>query len=230
MPASRPSGAPGAARICIARHGETDWNIAGILQGWLDIAINSQGRRQAHELAAMFADTGFAEVYSSPLSRALETAEIVSRVLNLARPRCHEGLKERNFGVIQGIPKAELAELNPVLLQQILKRNPACDFEQGESMDAFATRVLAALVDIGRQHLDRSVLVITHGWVMDVITRHIDRLPRSAILNLKRKNGEYIWLAVAGESICRLDGEGRRVDDNGLSVVTGLFDARRGNR
>jgi probable phosphoglycerate mutase len=65
-----------------------------------------------------------------------------------AAPVLLDGLKERNFGVIQGIPKAELAELNPVILQQILKRNPACDFEQGESMDEFADRILAGLTSI----------------------------------------------------------------------------------
>jgi probable phosphoglycerate mutase len=41
------------------------------------------------------------------------------------------------------------------------------------------------------------VLVITHGWVMDVVTRHINHLPRKAILNMKRKNGESLWLTVA---------------------------------
>lgn len=191
----------GSAQVCVARHGETDWNIAGILQGWLDVAINEQGRRQANELAAGFAASGFSCVYSSPLSRALETAEIISSALQLAPPVSHEGLKERHFGAIQGIPKTELAELNPVLLQQILKRNPACCFEQGESMDDFASRVLEALMSIAVRHPGQRVLVITHGWVMDVITRHIHDLPRSAILTVKRKNGEFLWLEVTEKSI-----------------------------
>lgn len=191
----------GSAQICVARHGETDWNIAGILQGWIDVEINDQGRRQAHELAAALAGSGFSSVYSSPLSRSLETAEIISRALQLARPVCLEGLKERHFGAIQGIPKAELAELNPVLLQQILKRNPACYFEQGEPMDDFANRVLDAIMSIAGRHSGERVLAITHGWVMDVITRHINDLPRSAILNMKRKNGEFLWLEVTEKFI-----------------------------
>jgi len=190
-----------SAQVCIARHGETDWNIAGILQGWIDVAVNDEGRRQAHELAAAFAGSGFSSIYSSPLSRALETAEIISRALQLGPPVCHEGLKERNFGAIQGIPKTELAELNPVLLQQILKRNPGCFFEQGESMDDFAGRILDAIMSIAEPNAGKRVLVITHGWVMDVITRHINNLPRSAILNMKRKNGEFLWLEVTEKSI-----------------------------
>lgn len=190
------------AQVCVARHGETDWNIAGILQGWFDVPINDQGRGQAHELATALANSSFSHVYSSPLGRALETAEIIASDLQLPPPIAHEGLKERNFGAIQGIPKTELADSNPVLLQQILKRNPACFFEQGESMDTFASRVLESIVSIAARHSGQRILVITHGWVMDVITRHIRKLPRNAILNVKRKNGEFIWLEVAGESIC----------------------------
>ena len=187
--------------ICVARHGETDWNIAGILQGWTDVPINDQGRRQAYELVGGFSHVGFAKVYSSPLIRSRETAEIIARSLRLEPPTCYEGLMERNFGAIQGIPKSELADLNPVLLQQILKRNPATDFEQGETMDDFADRVLDAIAGIARPNAGTRILAITHGWVMDVITRHIAGLPRTAILNMKRRNGECVWLEVRGESI-----------------------------
>lgn len=189
------------AHVCVVRHGETDWNLSGILQGWIDVPINEAGRRQAREFAAAHGGTGFAMVWSSPLVRASETAEIIARTLGLPPPRCHDGLKERHFGAVQGVPKAELGELNEVLLQQILRRNPAAHFEAGETTDAFADRVLAAVSEIGARHAGERVLVITHGWVMDVITRHVSALPRSAILSLKRKNGESIWLEADGRVI-----------------------------
>jgi broad specificity phosphatase PhoE len=189
------------AQVCVVRHGETDWNTAGILQGWIDVPLNDEGRRQALELSAKFAQKGFVATWSSPLSRARETAEIIADKLGLPPPSCHDGLKERNFGAIQGVPKSELAELNPVLLQQILKRSPATVFENGEGMDEFAERVLRAMSDIGAMHAGERILVITHGWVMDVITRQISRQPRSAILVLKRKNGACLWLKVGRNSI-----------------------------
>jgi probable phosphoglycerate mutase len=189
------------AQLCIARHGETDWNSAGILQGWLDVPINDQGRRQARELADSLAAVGFSAVWSSPLSRARQTAEIVAAALGLPPPRFHDGLKERNFGVIQGIPKVELADLNPLLLQQIMRRNPATHFEDGESMDEFADRVLNAVTGIGANHADARVLVVTHGWVMDVVTRQLLGKPRHAMLNMKRKNGESIWLEATADLI-----------------------------
>lgn len=195
----------GSAHICVSRHGETDWNIAGILQGWIDVPLNDQGRQQAYELAAAVACCGISHVYSSPLRRALETAEIIAATLGLGPPLRHEGLKERNFGVIQGMPKAELS---PEFLEQIVKRNPACLFEGGEPMEGFADRVLDAVAGIAKSHAGERVLVITHGWVMDVITRHLLGLPPSAILNLKRKNGECLSLAATEHVIRPLPADG----------------------
>jgi len=191
----------GGTRVCVVRHGETDWNSQGILQGWLDVPLNERGRRQARELADGFKAAGFARVCTSPLSRALETAEIIADRLQLEPPVAHDGLKERNFSVIQGIPKAELAELNPSLLEHILKRNPASSFEQGESMDDFASRVLDGVMDIAARTAGQRVLLITHGWVMDVLIRHVRGLPRNAILHVKPKNGECLWLEVTAASI-----------------------------
>ena len=196
-----------SAHICVSRHGETDWNIAGILQGWTDTLLNDLGRRQSHELAAAVGHCGLSRVYSSPLRRALETAEIICDNLGLDPPVPHEGLKERNFGVIQGIPKAEL---DPAYLEQIVRRNPACYFDKGETMDRFARRVLDAIADIAADHCGERVLVITHGWVMDVITRHILDLPPSAILNMKRKNGECLSLAATASSIRAMATDGGR--------------------
>ena len=182
------------AHICIARHGETDWNKSGILQGWLNVPLNDKGRRQAHEMVATMADVGFAAVWSSTLVRSSETADIVAKALNLPPPICHPGLRERHFGAIQGIPKSELAELNPAQFEQILRRNPSVACVGGESMDEFADRVLDAFSHIGNCHPGARVLVVTHGWVMDVVTRHISGLARSAVLNIKRKNGECVWV------------------------------------
>jgi broad specificity phosphatase PhoE len=193
-------------RVCVVRHGETDWNTAGILQGWLDVPLNERGRVQARELAQTFAETGFTRVYTSPLHRSLETAEIIAERLGLPPPVCHDGLKERNFGVIQGIPKSELAELNPALMEHILKRNPDTSFEQGESMDEFATRVRDAVMEIAVAVGGERVLLITHGWVMDAIAREVAGLPRSTILHRKPKNGESLWLDATSRSIRPVSG------------------------
>ncbi|HNH36243.1 MAG TPA: histidine phosphatase family protein [Rhodocyclaceae bacterium] len=187
--------------ICIARHGETDWNAAGILQGWIDVPINEKGRLQAVELGESLAGRGFSCIYSSPLRRARETAEMIAGRLELPVPSFHDGLKERHFGRYQGVPKEELAVTHPEVLEEIRSRNPAGHFEGGESMDHFADRVIHALGDIADLHEAEAVLVVTHGWVMDVITRHVKGLPRDTVLNMKRKNIECLWLDVADGEI-----------------------------
>lgn len=180
--------------LCVTRHGETDWNIAGILQGWIDVPLNETGRRQSREMGEALKGFGFSAVCSSPLRRCAENAEIVSAVLGLAEPIVYEGLKERHFGLIQGMPKSELSITHPGLHQEILRRNPACQFDEGECFDRFADRVLDALHAMAREHAGTRALAITHGWVMDAITRHIKGLPRDAVLNMKRKNGESLWI------------------------------------
>ncbi|SDW89491.1 phosphoglycerate mutase [Thiocapsa roseopersicina] len=187
--------------ICVTRHGETDWNITGVLQGWIDVPLNDNGRKQALEMADAFKDSGFSQVWTSPLSRASETARIVAEVLGLPSPIHSDGLKERNFGRVQGMTKQDLSVLHPGLHADIMRRDPACRFEEGESPDEFADRIVAALHEIARRHPGERVLAMTHGWVMDVITRHARGLPRTLVLEMKRKNGESLWLAVTAGSV-----------------------------
>ena len=168
--------------------------------------MNERGRQQSQALAQALAGEGLTRVVASTLGRAREAAQIMADRLGLAPPDLHPGLRERNFGMVQGVPKAELAELNPVLHQQILKRNPAANFDQGESMDEFADRVIDAILDVADRYWGEHVLVITHGWVMDVLTRHVHHLPRSTALAMKRRNAECLWLEVSGESIRLMPG------------------------
>lgn len=185
-----------STQLCVTRHGETDWNRTGVLQGWIDVPLNDTGRQQAREMAEALDGFGLSTVCTSPLRRSAETAEIICEAWEMAPPIPYEGIKERHFGVIQGVPKSELLVTHPGLHQEIVRRNPACHFDEGECIDRFADRVLDALQAIARDHAGQRVLIITHGWVMDVITRHIRGLPRDAVLSMKRRNGESLWIAV----------------------------------
>lgn len=185
------------ALLCVSRHGETDWNITGVLQGWIDVPLNDRGREQAREMAVDLSPFGFAMVVTSPLARAAETASIIAEAWGLPAPEEFYELKERHFGVIQGVPKSELAVTHPGLHEQIIRRNPACQFDGGEGIDHFVDRVFDGLCMIARDYPGQRVLVITHGWVMDAITRQIRDLPRRAVLPMKRRNGESVWIEVS---------------------------------
>ena len=99
-------------RILAIRHGETDWNVAGRIQGQLDIPLNATGRWQVTRLALAVAEEGIAAVYSSDLLRAFETAQAVSR--GCGQPIVTDvGLRERGFGIYEGLSYAEINERWP---------------------------------------------------------------------------------------------------------------------
>lgn len=92
-------------RIALIRHGQTDWNARGLLQGTSDIPLNEAGRRQAMQAAARIAGQGYERVVSSPLGRAVETAQIIARELGLPTEiETIPDLIERHYGDGEGKP------------------------------------------------------------------------------------------------------------------------------
>ena len=99
--------------IYIARHGQNEDNVRGILNGHRDLPLTDLGRQQARQLARHIKDRGlvFDAVYASPLGRAFETAAIVAAALGLAEPIVHNDLIERDFGIMTGKLVADIEEI-----------------------------------------------------------------------------------------------------------------------
>jgi broad specificity phosphatase PhoE len=133
--------------LLLVRHGETDWNAEGRLQGQTDRPLNDFGRRQAQRLGAELEADDLESIYSSDLARARETAEIVGERLGL--PVAFEpDLREKDWGNWEGLTPEERDRVEFV----------------GESTEAHQERTLAALRRIAERHPgDRLVLVVTHG-------------------------------------------------------------------
>ena len=146
--------------ILLARHGETDWNRDYRFQGHADPPLNESGRRQAAELADVLADKRLAAVYSSPLRRALETAEILAAPHGL-EPVKVEALREVDVGSWQGLTRTELAERVPEQLARWLDGGQG--WEDGETYEQMANRVLPALLDLAAAHEGERILAVTHG-------------------------------------------------------------------
>jgi len=91
-------------RIALIRHGETDWNVQGLLQGRSDIPLNGLGLAQAEDAARLLVGGGWERLYASPLGRARRTAEIIGRATGLGEPALVDGLVERSFGDLEGEP------------------------------------------------------------------------------------------------------------------------------
>jgi broad specificity phosphatase PhoE len=149
--------------VYLARHGETDWNVAGRWQGNTDIPLNDTGREQARALAGVLQTRGLRSVVASDLSRAHETARIVATALGIEVAYVDANLRERRFGIFEGLTRAECEAQHGDAWQAWLdhKRTPS----GGETQDDLAARMLAAFerVAVGLAREDAPALVVTHG-------------------------------------------------------------------
>lgn len=178
-----------AAGILLVRHGQTDWNRDRRVQGWTDVPLNEEGRRQARALAASLDGRVFDAVYSSDLSRALETARIVAAAQQVpVTPLA--GLREKHFGTWEGLTDTE-----------VLSRFPdahATGWGDGESTDEMAERVVATVEKISAEHPGGEVLVVTHGGPIRALLRHCGAEDGSvgncATVGLASRDG--VWLRV----------------------------------
>ncbi|QDH19494.1 histidine phosphatase family protein [Saccharibacillus brassicae] len=178
-------------RIGLIRHGLTDWNAAGRIQGRSDIPLNDEGRRQAAKLAERLAEDEYAWdfVVSSGLLRAQETAEIIAGRLNLPLLEADPRLAERGFGQVEGMTQAERearfgADWN---LQDVGQ----------EKLEALEERALAFIADLDVKYPDGSVLVVTHGGLLAQVYaalykgRYTDRIGNLSLTVLEKQGN--LW-------------------------------------
>ena len=160
--------------LILARHGETDWNRENRFQGHADPPLNELGRRQSAELADALADEGIARVYTSPLRRARETAEIVSARLGLELENL-EALREIDVGEWSGLTRDEVAARFPDSFARWLDRAPE-GFEGGETYAGLADRVVPAVLGVADRHRGETILLVTHGGPSRVLQARAARV------------------------------------------------------
>ena len=180
-------------RFCIIRHGETDWNGEKRIQGQIDIDLNRAGQAQAQAVAAGLRGQSFAAVYSSDLLRAWNTAQIAVAGWQIAVSPAPT-LRERHFGVLQGVTSAEASERHPEVHRHHQARTPDYDYETGESLIFFAARVTAGLQVMAERHPGQNVLAFTHGGVLDVVYRAATGRALDAPRDFSLPNAAFNWL------------------------------------
>lgn len=186
---------PVSTRLCLIRHGETDWNAEKRIQGHTDIPLNATGRAQALAMAYNAAHQRFAAIYSSDLLRAFETAQALAAredepVLPLPQ------LRERHYGIFQGLTAAEAAERYPVAHAHYLARDLDYDFETGESLAAFAGRVVEGIAFLARHHPGQTVAAVCHSGVLDVIYRRATGRPLATPRDFEIPNCALNWFRI----------------------------------
>ena len=166
-------------RILAIRHGETDWNVDGRIQGQLDVPLNEMGRWQVHRLALAVADEDIAAVYSSDLLRAMETAQAVSR--GCGDPVITDvGLRERGFGEFEGMSYADINQRWPEMAERWRRRDPTFGAPGGETLDEFYARSIATATRLAALHPGQTIALVSHGGVMDCLYRAATHLALDA--------------------------------------------------
>ncbi len=174
--------AAGATRVLAIRHGETDWNVGTRIQGHLDIGLNERGRWQAARLAQALSGEDIAAVYASDLARAVDTARAVAQPAG-QQVRTVPGLRERAFGVFQGLTFDEIAAAWPAEAARWRRRDPSFAPEGGEALSSFYVRCVQAAAQLAAAHPGQTIVLVAHGGVLDCLYRAATRIdvqaPRS---------------------------------------------------
>jgi probable phosphoglycerate mutase len=174
-----PIGLDGVTRVLALRHGQTAWNAEARMQGQLDIPLNDEGRKQAERAARALQGEGIEAIYSSDLSRASETAQLIARALGLA-VRFDADLRERCFGIFQGQTWAEIEAHSPESCQRWRQRDLAFAPEGAETIPQFYARCTQAAQRIAQAHPGQTIALVAHGGVMDCLYRAASRLALDA--------------------------------------------------
>lgn len=200
-------------RLLLIRHGRSEMNAQGRIQGWLDSPLDDLGRVQAHAVAGRLQREGLALLYSSDLRRAWETAQIIGQTLDI--PLIPDvRLRERNLGDIAGLSGEEVQERFPDMVREWEGSRMMRPAPGGEQPADFWARVVAAFDDIVARHPEGTVGVVTHGGVLAAYMSHLMGLEvgRWGLLSFGNGSLSAVELTERGARIrwvndcCHLDG------------------------
>lgn len=179
-------------KLYLIRHGQTDWNLAGRIQGVHDIPLNETGLRQAEMAAKGMESRKVAAVYCSNLQRAAQTAAAVAKRQNVP-VHAVDGLEEMNFGLWEGCTWKEIEEQYPNE-KRAMDANPMeVRAPEGESYLDVMKRSVEALKKIASENKE-DVAVVTHGGVI-----------ASIVATLFQENPENTEMGIVNASITTLE-------------------------
>ncbi|WP_353813464.1 histidine phosphatase family protein [Agromyces sp. SYSU T00266] len=181
--------------LALVRHGQTDWNLRGLMQGRTDIPLNDTGRAQAEQAARTLDPADWDVVVSSTLGRARETAAIVAEGLGLPVVGEYDDLVEQDFGDAEG-----------TLVSQIDERWPGREFPGKEPEHEVGPRGARALERIAADHAGARVLAVAHGTLIRHVlgelsghdARTYPKLDNLSVSRVRRADAAWQVLTVGG--------------------------------
>lgn len=171
--------APVRPAVYLVRHGETEWNKAGRIQGHKDAPLSDVGRAQAEALAERFRRDPPARVVSSDLSRARDTAAAIARPHGLV-VTTDPALREQCLGLWESLTFVQAAERDPEIARAFRAREADCRPPSGETRDELAARAFAAFESHASPGSSGPLVIVTHGGVLMSILYRVLGLPLAA--------------------------------------------------
>jgi alpha-ribazole phosphatase len=166
--------------LILVRHGETEWNVAEVFRGQIDLDLNETGIRQAELLAGYLKTSAVEAIYSSPLKRALKTAEIIARPHKL-KVKVEPDLIDFNFGRWQGLSHQEVKEQYGELYTNWLNHPEQVRIPGGETLEDVRTRIIRFRNKVIENH---------RGTIVSVGHRVVNKVLICALLGL---DNSHFW-------------------------------------
>ncbi|NOR85630.1 histidine phosphatase family protein [archaeon] len=180
--------------IYVARHGQTEYNVLGKIQGQIDTPLTDEGYKNAFLVANKLKGIKFDHIYSSDLGRAFITAHVIAEKLGLENRIVRERkLREQNFGEFNGMKFEELKNTGFI-------GNPNFTPKDGENFEQMQKRIVKFVFGLEKLHKDKTALIVTHGGCINALKGYFDNINLRDCLKTKNCN-EYIGKFVIDKSI-----------------------------
>jgi len=187
--------------IYLVRHGQTAWNKEEIFRGRTDVPLDETGLKQAELVGQYFKGMEIHGIFSSPLSRAWQTAQKVAEIHRL-KVQSLQGIHDMSFGNWEGRPHQEIRENDNKTYRQWVETPHLVRLPGGESLDDVRVRAMAAMEEVIRDHPGKTVILVTHRVVNKVLICGILGLDNShfwqinqdttAINLIQHRDGKYV--------------------------------------
>lgn len=187
------------ARIILIRHGETEWNLEGRIQGYHgDSSLTATGRTQARQLAACLATEAVGTLHASDSGRARQTAAPIAAALKLDIV-FDAALRERDYGEFEGWTYLDLERKEPEAYRKFRSRDPEYAPPGGESGARFRDRIIAALERVAAAARGGQAAVVTHGGVLGIAYRRISGASAETKRDYSLHNASINRILVSGD-------------------------------
>jgi alpha-ribazole phosphatase len=175
-------------RLLLIRHAQPSEEARGRCYGRLDIGLSTRGQRRAQLLARTLDRIPLAAVYSSPASRALETARPLAATHGLA-PMVEDALREIDFGELEGRTYDEIRADRPELYHSWMETPTRVEFPGGESYTQLRARAIRARDTIRTRHDGQLAAIVSHGGILRAMLADCLRMPDEAVFRLDQSYG-----------------------------------------